>query len=56
MTSIFIVEDNNDLRYIYEKSLILYGFNVIGSAKNGKEAVAMFKKFAPKPDVTIMDY
>lgn len=33
-----------------------YGFNVIGVAKNGEEAVEMYKNFNPKPDIIIMDH
>jgi two-component system chemotaxis response regulator CheY len=33
-----------------------YGFNVIGTAKNGLEAVELYKSFLKKPDVIIMDY
>jgi two-component system chemotaxis response regulator CheY len=32
------------------------GFEIIGMAKNGEEAVQMYKKFPSKPDVIIMDH
>jgi len=32
------------------------GFDVIGIAKNGKEAVEMYKNFPIKPDIIIMDH
>ena len=32
------------------------GFQVIGIANNGNEAIDMFKSFSEKPDVIILDY
>ena len=32
------------------------GLEIIGMAKNGEEAVQMFKNFPKKPDVIIMDH
>lgn len=56
MVEIFIVEDDDALRILYEKALKLNGYNVIGSAKNGEEAVNMFKNFSNKPDIILMDH
>ncbi|MBN1801906.1 MAG: response regulator [Candidatus Lokiarchaeota archaeon] len=56
ITSIFIVEDDTYLRILYEKALNLKGYTVLASAKNGKEAIDMFKSFSPKPDIIIMDH
>ena len=36
--------------------LSAYGFDVIGTAKNGEEAVEMYENFSVKPDIIIMDY
>ena len=33
-----------------------YGYSVIGKAKNGQEAVDMYRSFSNKPDVIIMDH
>ena len=32
------------------------GYQVLASAKNGEEALEMFKKFHQKPDIIIMDH
>jgi len=56
LTEVFIVEDDDALRILYEKALKLYGYNVIGSAKDGEEAVKMYKSFQNKPDVILMDH
>jgi len=56
MINILIVEDDHSLRLLYEKALILKGYNVIGSAKDGEEAVQLYKNFKKKPDIIIMDH
>jgi len=54
--NIFIVEDDHSLRLLYEKALKLNGYNVIGSAKDGDEAVNMYNRFSTKPDIILMDH
>ncbi len=44
------------LRILYEKALSMKGYQVLTSAKNGKEAIELFRKFRKKPDVIIMDH
>ncbi|NVM53974.1 MAG: response regulator [Candidatus Helarchaeota archaeon] len=56
MPTIFLVDDNYSLLLLYQKLFTLKGYNVIGAARNGIEAITMFKKFTVKPDVIIMDY
>lgn len=41
---------------LYNMLLEAYGFKVIGMAKNGEEAVEMYKTFNQKPDLIIMDH
>jgi len=41
---------------LYNMVLDAYGFKVMGMAKNGEEAVEMYKVFNQKPDLIIMDY
>jgi two-component system chemotaxis response regulator CheY len=41
---------------LYEELLEAYGFEVVGVAKNGEEAVTKYKSFSIKPDVIIMDH
>jgi two-component system chemotaxis response regulator CheY len=56
MKSIFIVEDDSSIKKIYEKFLKLRGYDVVGSASNGREAVERFKQFQTKPDIILMDH
>ncbi len=56
ITSIFIVDDNKDIQVIYKKLLEFLGFEVMGIAINGKEAVEMFTSFNHKPDIILMDH
>lgn len=56
MIDIFIVEDDSSLRMLYEKALTLTGYNILGSARDGQEAVQMYQAFKYKPDIIIMDH
>jgi DNA-binding NtrC family response regulator len=56
MINILIVEDDHSLRLLYEKALSLNGYNVIGAAKDGEEAIKMYMDFVTKPDVILMDH
>ena len=44
------------LRFFYKEILEESGYDVAGIAKNGEEAVLMYKQFVEKPSITIMDY
>lgn len=51
-----IAEDELSIQRIYKILLTSSGFDVIGMAKNGEEAVNMYKSFLKKPDIIIMDH
>jgi two-component system chemotaxis response regulator CheY len=53
---VLIVEDDHSLRLLYEKALHLNGYNVLGAAKDGEEAVNMYKDLTNKPDIILMDH
>ena len=52
MTKIMLVEDDNNLREIYEARLLAEGYEIV-SAKDGEEALALAIK--EKPDLIISD-
>ncbi|TET60273.1 MAG: response regulator [Promethearchaeota archaeon] len=54
--TIFIAEDDRDLQRLYELLLGMSGFQVLGIANNGEEAIKMFRSFVEKPDIIILDY
>jgi len=54
--SVFIVEDEPILQYLYESLLKSAGYLVISTAKNGEEAITKFRLFPNKPDFILMDY
>ena len=56
MPTIFLVDDNYSLLLLYQKLFTLKGYEVIGMASDGIEAIEKFKKFKIKPDVIIVDY
>ncbi len=52
MTKVMLVEDDNNLREIYEARLLAEGYDIV-TAKDGEEALAMAVK--EKPDLIISD-
>jgi two-component system, chemotaxis family, chemotaxis protein CheY len=53
---IFIVEDESDLMEFYIDALEISGYEIVGFAANGLEAVEKFSKLETRPDVIIMDH
>ena len=51
--SVIVVEDDFDSLEVLSEYLSLKELNVLAKAKNGKEAVEIYKKF--KPDVVLLD-
>ena len=56
MVTILIVEDDPSLRLMYEKMLKISGYDVVNIAKNGEEAINLYKSFSVKPDIILMDH
>ena len=56
MASIFIVEDDISLQRLYGLILENSGFQIIGIANNGIEAVKMYRDFSEKPEIILMDH
>jgi two-component system chemotaxis response regulator CheY len=56
MAKIFIVEDDESLRTLYQKIFTLKGHQVIATATNGAEAVEVYKTLPVRPDVIVMDH
>ena len=56
MTRIFIVDDDHSLQGLYKLILKEAGFEIIGTAINGKLAVEKYKNFEEKPDLILMDH
>ncbi|MFW9782967.1 MAG: response regulator [Candidatus Heimdallarchaeota archaeon] len=56
MISILIVEDDVYLQKLYELMLDMQGYEVIAKARNGNEAIEIFKSLKTKPDIILMDH
>ena len=56
MVSILIVEDDVYLQKLYEMMLQSQGYEVIAKARNGNEAIEIFKSLTTKPDIILMDH
>jgi two-component system chemotaxis response regulator CheY len=50
---ILVVDDSSMMRKMIEKLLTNSGHSIVGEAKNGSEAVALYKRL--KPDLVTMD-
>lgn len=53
---ILIIDDDEDLLRLYSLYFEMHGFNVVGTASNGIEALRLLKDSIPKPDVILIDY
>ena len=51
--TILIVDDSSIMRKMIKETLKSAGHDVIGEAKNGSDAVALYKRM--KPDLVTMD-
>lgn len=56
MRDVFIVEDEVMLQQLYADVLAMKGYEIVGVAANGEEAVARYRGFATRPDLVIMDH
>jgi response regulator of citrate/malate metabolism len=56
MIKILIVEDDLSLQRLYEMMLTTFGFDVVGKAGNGRDAVEMILSMPSKPDIILMDH
>lgn len=56
MATIFIAEDDRQLRRFYKIALESKGYQIIGMVGDGEEAISMFNNFNKKPDIIILDY
>jgi two-component system chemotaxis response regulator CheY len=52
---VFVVEDDLQIIELYRDLLRIYGYELVGFALNGKEAVEAFEAMDPRPDIIIMD-
>ncbi len=56
MIKIFIVDDDQSLQRLYGLILKEAGFEIIGTAINGKDAIEKYTNLEGKPDLLLMDH
>ena len=56
MARILIAEDEQSLASLYQKVLKRYGHEIVAIVSSGNEAVEVFKRSNPKPDLIILDH
>ena len=53
MTSVIVVDDNDDIVYSMSELLEINGINVVGKGHNGLEGLQLYEKF--QPDAVLLD-
>ncbi|MFX0021457.1 MAG: response regulator [Candidatus Hermodarchaeota archaeon] len=56
MVMIFVVDDDQSLQRLYSLILKEAGFEIIGTAINGKDALEKYHRLEVKPDIILMDH
>ncbi|MHA1667203.1 MAG: response regulator [Candidatus Heimdallarchaeaceae archaeon] len=56
MATIFVIEDEETIQFLYKESLQLAGHKIVGSANNGVEAIRQISSMKRTPDVIILDH
>jgi len=56
MASIYIIDDEETIQYLYKEGLALEGHDIVGTAQNGLQAMQDFGNFKNYPDVIILDH
>jgi two-component system chemotaxis response regulator CheY len=56
MPTVLLVDDDNSIRLLFQRLLRAKGYRVIGTAKNGREAVELYRSLPEKPDLVLMDH
>lgn len=53
LKTVLVVDDNPDVLSLFVELLELKNFQVVGTGRNGKEAIAQYEKL--RPDITFLD-
>ena len=56
LVKILIVEDEPHIQFLYKSLVSVLGYEVIGVASNGEEAINLYKSFSIEPDIILMDH
>lgn len=56
MATIFIIDDEETIQFLYKEGLSLEGHKIIGTAHDGSKAIEFINKLKKYPDVIILDH
>lgn len=56
MATIFIIDDEETIQFLYKEGLSLEGHKIIGTAHDGLRAIEDISKLKKYPDVIILDH
>ena len=56
MIKIMIAEDDPVVRQLFKELLIKKGYEIVGEAADGQQAIQLFYSLSEKPDLIVLDY
>ncbi|MHA1199920.1 MAG: response regulator [Candidatus Heimdallarchaeaceae archaeon] len=56
MATIYIIDDEETIQYLYKEGLTLEGHKIIGTAHNGSKAIEDISNLKKYPDIIILDH
>lgn len=56
MATIYIIDDEETIQFLYKEGLTLEGHKIVGTAHNGSAALDEISNFRKYPDVIILDH
>ncbi|MCG3217061.1 MAG: response regulator [Candidatus Heimdallarchaeota archaeon] len=56
MATIYIIDDEDSIQFLYKEAFALEGHKIVGIADNGMQAIEEIDKFRKCPDIIIMDH
>ncbi len=56
MATIFIIDDEETIQFLYKEGLSLEGHKIIGTAHDGSKAIEDINKLKKYPDIIILDH
>jgi DNA-binding response OmpR family regulator len=56
MATIYIIDDEETIQFLYKEGLTMEGHKIIGTARNGSKAIEEINSFKSYPDIIILDH
>lgn len=56
MATIYIIDDEETIQFLYKEGLTLEGHKIVGTAHNGSKAIEEINNLKAYPDIIILDH